>query len=108
MEVVKREKMQQYGEFQSQNVPRPFTHHKGVFGGGFLAQIHVVSAGEVVGAADDGNGELRVQEYLPPRAGTGNIAQSQRGIHRAQNDETVGDAVLQMVIHGRAIGDFGG
>ena len=108
MEVVKGEEMQDNGKLQSQDIPRPFTDHKGVIGRGFLAQIHVVSAGEVVGAADDGNGELRVQEHFPPRTGTGDIAQSQRGIHRAQNDETVGDAVLQMVIHGRAIGDFGG
>ena len=32
----------------------------GVIGRGFLAQIHVVSAGEVVGAANDGDGELGV------------------------------------------------
>lgn len=106
MEVVKGEEMQDDGEFQSQNVPRPFTHHKGVVGSGFLAQIHVVSAGEVVGAADDGDGELGVQEDLPPRAGARRVSQSHRSVNRAQDDNTVGDAVFQMVVHGRSVGDF--
>ncbi len=60
MEVVKGEEMQDNGKLQSQDIPRPFTDHKGVIGRGFLAQIHVVSAGEVVGAANDGDGELGV------------------------------------------------
>ena len=98
MEVVKGEEMHDDGEFQSQNVPRPFTHHKGVVGSGFLAQIHVVSAGEVVGAANDGDGELRVQENFPPRAGAGRIAQSHRRVNRTQDDDTVGDAVFDVVV----------
>lgn len=60
VEMVESEEMQDDGEFQSQDIPRPFSNHKGVIGRGFLAQIHVVSAGEVVGAANDGNGELGV------------------------------------------------
>ncbi len=98
MEVVKGEEMQDDGEFQSQNVPRPFTHHKGVVGSGFLAQIHVVSAGEVVGAANDGDGELGVQEDLPPRAGAGCVVQSHRSVNRTQDDDTVGDAVFDVVV----------
>ena len=106
MEVVKGEEMQDNGKLQSQNVPRPFTHHKGVVGSGFLAQIHVVSAGEVVGAANDGDGELRVQEHLPPRTRSGCVAQSHGSVYRAQDDDAVGDAVFQMVVHGRSVGDF--
>lgn len=98
MEVVKGEEMQDNGKLQSQDIPRPFTDHKGVIGRGFLAQIHVVSAGEVVGAANDGDGELRVQENFPPRAGAGRIAQSHRSVNRTQDDDTVGDAVFDVVV----------
>lgn len=98
MEVVKGEEMQDNGKLQSQDIPRPFTDHKGVIGRGFLAQIHVVSAGEVVGAADDGNGELRVQENFPPRAWAGGVAQSHRRVNRTQDDDTVGDAVFDVVV----------
>ena len=98
MEVVEGEEMQDNGKLQSQDIPRPFTHHKGVVGRGFLAQIHVVSAGEVVGAANDGDGELGVQEDLPPRAGAGCVVQSHRSVNRTQDDDTVGDAVFDVVV----------
>lgn len=100
MEMVESEEMQDDGEFQSQNIPRPFSNHKGVVGRGFLAQIHVVSAGEVVGAANDGNGELGIQENLPPRTWSGRVTQSHRGVNRAQDDDSVRNAVFNVVVKG--------
>ena len=100
MEMVESEEMQDDGEFQSQDIPRPFSNHKGVVGRGFLAQIHVVSAGEVVGAANDGNGELGVQEDLPPGTWSGRVAQSHRGVNGAQDDDSVRNAVFNVVVKG--------
>lgn len=100
VEVVESEEMQDDGEFQSQNIPRPFSNHKGVVGRGFLTQIHVVSAGEVVGAANDGNGELGVQEDLPPGTRSGRVAQSHRRVNGVQDDDSVRNAVFNMVVQG--------
>jgi len=106
VEVVKGEEMQDDGEFQAQYVPRPFSDDKGVIGRGLLAQIHVVSAGEVIGAADHGDGELGIEENLPPRTRSGRIAQSHRSVHRSQDDDAMGDAVFDVVVEGGSVGDF--
>lgn len=51
MEVVESEEMQDDGEFQSQNIPRPFSNHKGVVGRGLF---FVAVAEECGGFAEDG------------------------------------------------------
>lgn len=106
VEVVKGEEMQDDGEFQAQNVPRPFSDDKGVVGRGLLTQIHVITAGEVVGAADHGDGELGIEENLPPGTRSGRIAQSHRSVNRAQYDDAMGNAVFDVVIERGSVGDF--
>ena len=64
VDPIEDEKMGQYNEFKSDNIPRPFADDHGIIGTWFLGDIHVVGIEKIIYESDYGKHELGIGKYL--------------------------------------------